>query len=162
MPLSVAMGVASWIAGAYLMPRYGARLMFVGLPVVILGVLGAVAALHASRAGAYPTALLPALGVIGLGAGLFASAFFTTTLRPLRPQEIGSAAGLINAVQQLGATLGVTVLGGVYLSAARPDAGNAALHAVQLAFVLAAAIPVVTVVTSALMVGPLTGPAGRD
>ncbi|MFG2477757.1 hypothetical protein [Streptomyces fagopyri] len=32
------------------------------------------------------------------------------------PQETGSAAGLLNAVQQLGGTLGVAVVGGVYLA----------------------------------------------
>ncbi|WP_185149061.1 hypothetical protein [Streptomyces sp. Ag109_O5-1] len=35
-------------------------------------------------------------------------------LKPLRPQEAGSAAGALNAVQQLGATLGVAVLGSTY------------------------------------------------
>lgn len=33
----------------------------------------------------------------------------------VRPHETGSAAGLLNAVQQLGGTLGVALLGGLYL-----------------------------------------------
>lgn len=151
-PWSAAMAVASWAAGAYLIPRYGPRLMFVGLPIVVVGVLGAVLALRTSTAGTYPIALLPALGVVGVGVGLFSPTFFTATLRPLRPQEIGSAAGLINAVQQLGATLGVTVLGSVYLGNARPDTAHVAQHAVQLVFLTAAAILAATAVTSALMI----------
>ncbi|MFE2067784.1 hypothetical protein ACFXDH_36330 [Streptomyces sp. NPDC059467] len=40
-------------------------------------------------------------------------------LKPLRPQEVGSAAGALNAVQQLGATLGVAALGSTYLDGRR-------------------------------------------
>jgi MFS family permease len=95
--------------------------------------------------------LLIALGVAGLGVGLFSPAFFTIALKPLRPQEIGSAAGLLNAVQQLGATLGVAVLGSVYLDSAEPGGPSAALHAVQAAFWVAVALVVVSFVTSRSM-----------
>jgi len=109
LPWSVGLAVASLLAGSVLVPRYGRRIMFVGLGVLLAGVL---AASHATgRAD-----LLVPLGIAGLGMGLFAPAFFTTALKPLRGQEIGSASGLLNAVQQLGATLGVAVLGSVYLS----------------------------------------------
>lgn len=151
LPWSAAMGITSLIAGARLVPRYGARLMFVGLPVLILGATAAIAAYHYSTPSNYPTMLLPALGLVGIGVGLFTPAFFTATLKPLKPQEIGSAAGLLNAVRQLGATLGVTVLGSVYLATARPDSGRTALHAIQATFWIAAAVLVVTAVTSSLM-----------
>ena len=39
--------------------------------------------------------------------------FFTTVLDHVRSHETGSAAGLLNAVQQLGGTLGVALLGSV-------------------------------------------------
>jgi EmrB/QacA subfamily drug resistance transporter len=109
LPWSLGLALASVLAGRVLVPRYGRRIMFVGLGVLLAGVL---AASHATgRAD-----LLVPLGIAGLGMGLFAPAFFTTALKPLRGQEIGSASGLLNAVQQLGATLGVAVLGSVYLS----------------------------------------------
>lgn len=47
--------------------------------------------------------------------------------------QFAVAAGLLNAVQQLGATLGVAVLGSVYLHTARPATGTAGLHAAQYA-----------------------------
>jgi MFS family permease len=139
-PWSVGMAIASWICGAYLFPRYGKRMMFVGLSVLLLGVLAAVGAYAVSS-----TALLPALGIIGIGVGLFTPAFFTSALHVVRPQEVGSAAGLINAVQQLGATLGVAVLGSVYV------ANAPAAHAAQVAFWVAAGLLVVTVGTAVLM-----------
>jgi predicted MFS family arabinose efflux permease len=48
--------------------------------------------------------------------GTFTVPFFTAALHRVRPHETGSAAGLLNAVQQLGGTVGVALLGGLYLS----------------------------------------------
>jgi predicted MFS family arabinose efflux permease len=48
--------------------------------------------------------------------GTFTVPFFTAARNRVRPHETGSAAGLLNAVQQLGGTLGVAILGGLYLS----------------------------------------------
>jgi len=106
-PWSAGLAAASWAAGAHLVRRWGRRLMPWGLGVLLAGILLAAASPR--------LLLLPALAVIGLGAGLFTPAFFTLALACLEPRETGSAAGLLNAVQQLGATLGVAVLGSVLL-----------------------------------------------
>jgi len=151
LPWSLGSAVSSWTAGAYLVPRYGSRLMFAGLALLLTGVLGAIAAYHASSPSGYPRPLLPALAVAGLGAGLFTTPFFTTALHLVSPQETGSAAGLLNAVQQLGGTLGVAVLGSIYLAAARPGGHAAALRAVQQVFWIAAALLVATALAAALM-----------
>ncbi|MEU9040518.1 MULTISPECIES: MFS transporter [unclassified Kitasatospora] len=120
LPMSAGLAVGSLWAGASLVRRYGARVMPVGLAVMAVGVVSAVGAY---RTGQRPEALPYALALVGLGQGLFTPAFFTTALTPLRPQETGSAAGLLNAVQQLGSTLGVAVLGRIYLAA--PDTTGA-------------------------------------
>ncbi|MEU1403686.1 MFS transporter [Streptomyces sp. NPDC005728] len=132
-PWSAGLAVASWLAGARLVRRYGRRLMPYGLGVLLTGLLAAVVAYRTAAPGHYPGALPPALALVGLGAGLFTPAFFTLALHPLRPQEIGSAAGLLNAVQQLGATLGVAILGSVYLAGAGTGNPGAALRAAQAA-----------------------------
>ncbi|MFF7992123.1 MFS transporter [Kitasatospora xanthocidica] len=120
LPMSAGLAAGSLWAGTSLLPRYGARVMPAGVAVMAIGVA---AAIGAYRTGERPDALPYALAVVGLGQGLFTPAFFTTALRPLRPQETGSAAGLLNAVQQLGSTLGVAVLGRIYLAA--PDTAGA-------------------------------------
>ncbi|MER7756472.1 MFS transporter [Kitasatospora sp. NPDC097643] len=135
LPCSAGMAVASWCSGAYLVHRYGRRVTAAGLGVLVAGLLAAVGAY---RTDGQPTLLVGALTVIGIGQGLFTSAFFTAALRPLRPQEIGSAAGLLNAVQQLGATLGVAVLGRVYLSCPDPVGAQRACWVAVGALALAA------------------------
>ncbi|MGJ5752626.1 putative MFS family arabinose efflux permease [Streptomyces puniciscabiei] len=126
LPWSAGLALASWWTGSRLVRRHGRRVMPYGLGLLLTGLLAAVAAYRTTTPGHYPVALLPALALVGLGAGLFTPAFFTLALHPLRPQEIGSAAGLLNAVQQLGATLGVAVLGSTYLAGTGSGAPQAA------------------------------------
>ncbi|MEU7225574.1 MFS transporter [Streptomyces chrestomyceticus] len=153
-PWPVGLAVASWLAGAHLVRRYPHHTMSIGLAVLLAGVLAAIAVYRTADPTACPMPLLLALGLVGLGVGLFGPAFFTLALQPLRPQEIGSAAGLLNAVQQLGATLGVAVLGSVYLGNAAYGGPSAALHAVQVAFWVAVALVAVSFGAARMMVVP--------
>jgi MFS family permease len=122
-----------------------------GLGVLLAGLLAVVAAYRGTPPGAYPVALLPALALVGVGAGLFTPAFFTLALAPLRTQEVGSAAGLLNAVQQLGATVGVAVLGSVYLSGADTGDPAASLRAAQTVCWVAVGLVGVTLAASGRM-----------
>jgi EmrB/QacA subfamily drug resistance transporter len=103
-PLSAGLAVASWLTGTWLVPRFGPRVMFAGLALLVAGIVAVAAG------------VTPALALCGLGMGTFTVPFFTAALHRVRPHETGSAAGLLNAVQQLGGTLGVAILGGLYLS----------------------------------------------
>jgi MFS family permease len=89
--------------------------------------------------------LLGALAVAGLGVGLFTTPLFTLALHNVRGHETGSAAGLLNAVQQLGATLGVAALGTVFLSAV-------GLTGARYALLVAAGLVVLTGIGAAIMV----------
>ncbi|MEV0072977.1 MULTISPECIES: MFS transporter [unclassified Amycolatopsis] len=116
LPWSAGLAVSSWVAGTYFVPRFGGRLLFAGLALLAAGVAGLAAAFAAGWSPLVP------LAVGGLGIGLFTVPFFTVALHRVRPEETGSAAGLLNAVQQLGATLGVASLGSVFFSAGAPTA----------------------------------------
>lgn len=145
LPWSAGLALASWTAGAWLIRRYGHRVMYVGLGVELAGLVAAICAFHAAGAGTYPNLLAPALFVTGVGIGLFTATFFTAALQRVRSQENGSAAGLLNAVQQLGATLGVAVLGSVYFT------GTDALHAIEDAFTIAGALIITAAIPVVLM-----------
>ncbi|MFD5247841.1 MFS transporter [Amycolatopsis sp. NPDC058340] len=130
LPWSGGLAISSWMAGKWLVPRYGSRVAFAGLTLLLAGILPALG-------GTLPIAL----GIGGLGLGLFTVPFFTAALSVVRPQETGSAAGLLNAVQQVGATLGTAVFGSVFLHG----------HSVVRAFSLAAGLVVATMIATALM-----------
>ncbi|WP_410607633.1 MFS transporter [Amycolatopsis sp. lyj-109] len=140
LPLSAGLAVSSYLAGARLVPKFGSRVMFAGLALLLTGVL----AMDAGGVPAYPWAL----ALCGLGMGTFTVPFFTAALHRVRPHETGSAAGLLNAVQQLGGTLGVALLGGLYLGT-----GTAAA-ALGLAGALAVAAAVAVVPLSRTRVRP--------
>ncbi|MGC4982542.1 MFS transporter [Streptomyces sp. DT193] len=148
LPWSVGLAAGSWAAGAHLVTRYGTHILHAGLVVLAIGLAAAVLAYRAADPGAYPAVLPAALAVAGLGTGLFTPPFFSSALSGVGPQETGSAAGLLNAVQQLGGTLGVAVVGGIYLGAA-DDARTAAQHALgATSVVLAATAVAATVMTT--------------
>ncbi|MEV6827370.1 MFS transporter [Amycolatopsis sp. NPDC051102] len=148
LPLSAGLAVSSYFAGARLVPKFGARVMFAGLALLTAGILAALG----FGVGAYPWAL----GLCGLGMGTFTVPFFTAALDRVSPPETGSAAGLLNAVQQLGGTLGVALLGGLYLGtgSAATALGSGAVLAV------AAAVAVVPL-TSRRGPGRLSSRRGR-
>ncbi|MFE6778237.1 MFS transporter [Streptomyces sp. NPDC057702] len=154
LPWSAAMAVSSWVAGAWLVPRYGARVMTAGLLTLLAGVVSAAVVYATSPPTPYPWPLLPALAVAGVGQGLYAVPFFATALHRVRPHQTGSAAGLLNAVQQLGGTVGVALLGSLFLHAATPGAADQAAAArtgARDAFCLAAVLVLATALTTARM-----------
>ncbi|WP_112238117.1 MFS transporter [Kribbella monticola] len=145
LPWSAASGVASWFAGAVLVPRYGSKTMFAGIVAILAGLLGTVAAYNNSRTD-WP--LYVPLGVCGLGVGLFATPFFTTALHRVRPHETGSAAGLLNAVQQFGGTVGIALLGTIFLHTLR---SRTPASAAEIALAVAIALTLATAASAAFM-----------
>jgi EmrB/QacA subfamily drug resistance transporter len=146
LPWSAGSAVASLAAGTVLVPRFGDRVMFAGLAVLAAGLAAAIAAYACTPVGS--GALLAALAVSGVGLGLFTVPFFTAALSQVSPQETGSATGLLNAVQQLGATLGVAVLGAVFLH----DLGRSGpAAAVEQTFWVALALTGLAAATAAAM-----------
>jgi len=94
--------------------------------------------------------LAPGLLVSGLGAGLVFGQLFDIILAGVAMDEVGSASGVLNAVQQLANALGVAVLGTVFFSAldgarlptsALATAAWVALVPLALTFLLAFRLP---------------------
>ncbi|MFE2296637.1 MFS transporter [Streptomyces sp. NPDC059445] len=141
LPWSAGLAAGSWAAGTHLVTRFGTRVMHTGLAVLAVGLAAAILAYRGAAPDSYPALLPAALAAAGLGTGLFTPPFFSSALSGVGPQETGSAAGLLNAVQQLGGTLGVAVVGGIYLDAAG-DARTAAQHALGATSVVLAATAV--------------------
>jgi predicted MFS family arabinose efflux permease len=100
--------------------------------------ISAPAAVESAFGGYYPWPLLLTLGLCGIGFGLFTVPFFSTALGSVQPHETGSASGLLNAVQEVGATVGVALLGGLFFAGGFGSALLAACGLVGVACVAAA------------------------
>lgn len=129
LPWPVGLALGSW-AGGRLAARRTGRVMRAGLTTVLSGLAGTAWLLTAPAA----VLAIPLL-LTGFGLGVFTVRFFDNALAGVEHRETGSAAGLLNAGQQLGGTLGVAVLGAVFFHAGtRPVL---AVAAVLIAAVLA-------------------------
>ena len=111
---AVGMALAAGFGSASLVPRLGRRVLVVGFALMILGAL--LMALTVGWAGltAQPWQFLPAGLVFGVGGGLAIIPVFSIILAGVGDREVGSASGLLNAVQQLGGTIGVAVSGTLF------------------------------------------------
>ncbi len=103
-------------AGMALVGRLGRHLLLVGVAAVGAGAV--VLALTASGANTASTLdLAPGLFLIGAGAGMSMGQLFEFILAGVGMDEIGSASGVLEAVQQLSSAIGVAALGTIFFSA---------------------------------------------
>ncbi|MFC4946037.1 MFS transporter [Pseudonocardia sp. GCM10023141] len=153
LPVPVVIAVVSLTAAGRLITRFGARaVLVVGESVLVVGL----ALLTVTVGGDYAVSILPAMVLLGLGAGVVIPAVNTVIMSDATPQNAGLASGLANTSQQVGAAIGIAVLAA--LAAARTDGlvtggvptAAALASGYQLAFaisaVLAALATVVTLV----------------
>jgi EmrB/QacA subfamily drug resistance transporter len=115
-------------AGFSLVGRLGRHLLHVG--VVIVGAGTVVLALTVTGARTASTLdLAPGLFLIGVGAGISMGQLFDFILAGVGMDEVGSATGVVEAMQQLASAVGVAVLGTIFFSA---FAGHLPTHALAI------------------------------
>jgi hypothetical protein len=108
LPLVVALAATAQVANQYLLPRFGPR------PIVPVGMLVCAAAmfglhlvgLHSS----YASHVLPYLIVLGAGFGLSVAPAFSTGTLGLAPQDAGVGSATLNTAQQVGGSIGTSLL----------------------------------------------------
>jgi hypothetical protein len=108
--------IAGMGTGFALVGRLGRHLLHLGVAIVAVGTV--VLALAVTGAPAASTwDLAPGLFLIGLGAGASMGQLFDFILAGVGMDEVGSASGVLEAVQQLSSALGVAALGTIFFSA---------------------------------------------
>jgi MFS family permease len=129
-PLSVGL-VAGMAGSAALIGRLGRRLVHGGIAVTAAGLVGMAATAHAA-AHPSPWSMVPAVFVAGAGMGLVFGQLFDVTLTGVADAEVGSASGLLNALQQLAFSLGVAAVATAFfdvMDAPRPPSTALAVTA---------------------------------
>ena len=118
LPVTIAMGTLSVRYAEPLITRFGARGTMV--PGIVLVMAGLAFFTQAPVDGEYVTDVLPAMILLGVGAGLFFPALMTIAMSSATPSDAGLASGLVNTTAQVGGALGLAVL--ATLSTSRSDA----------------------------------------
>jgi hypothetical protein len=108
LPLVVALAGTAQVSNRILLPKFGPK------PIVPIGLLVSAAALfglhfvglHSSYAGH----VLPYLIVLGIGFGLSVAPAFSTGTLGLAPQDAGVGSATLNTAQQVGGSIGTSLL----------------------------------------------------
>jgi EmrB/QacA subfamily drug resistance transporter len=127
MPMVVGM-IAGMGVGTALVGRLGRRLLHGGVLIVAAGTI----VLALTETGAHSASTLdlaPGLFLIGLGAGSSIGQLFDFILAGVSMDEVGSASGVLEAMQQLSSAIGVAALGTIFFSA---FAGHLPTHALAI------------------------------
>jgi EmrB/QacA subfamily drug resistance transporter len=155
LPLTAALFAASQVSARVLLPRVGGKPLMVGG--ISLSTLGVLSLSQLSENSGYGI-VLAGLLMFGIGNGLAFVPLTAASLAGVDRADAGAASGLVNVMQQLGASIGlavlVTVFGTASRSASREATANAAhsfVHGADVAFYAAAAMMALTVAMVASM-----------
>jgi MFS family permease len=115
-PFSLGTAITAPVS-AGMMQRFGGRILIQAGALVSLAGYLLLAIVIASVDSISTWGLLGPLLVVGLGMGLFIVPVFDTVVAAVTDAELGSAAGALNAIQQLGGAIGVAGVGTVFFTA---------------------------------------------
>ncbi|PRY43384.1 EmrB/QacA subfamily drug resistance transporter [Umezawaea tangerina] len=138
-PWALGSAVAVVLAGAVLTRKLGRTTLHLGLGLTVLGLLALWWTISAPPTTS--TTLAPALLVTGFGTGLVFVPLFDFVLGDATTDEIGTGSGMLNAVQQFSAAIGVAALGTVFFTSADHATTT---YATELVIALAATLCLLT------------------
>ncbi|GAA0939573.1 MFS transporter [Virgisporangium aurantiacum] len=119
LPVSAAIFVAAGLASRFL-PRFGPKpFMIVG---TLLGGLGMLWLTFIDTGSTYVTGVLGPTLLFGFGMGLNFVTLTLTAVSGVAQEDSGAASGLLNATQQVGGSLGLSILVTVFGTASRNEA----------------------------------------
>jgi MFS family permease len=115
--LAMVVGMICGMGASFaLVARLGRHLLHLGVAIVAAGTV--VLAMTVTGAHTATTMdLAPGLFLIGVGAGMSMGQLMDFVLASVGMEEVGSASGVLEAVQQLSSAVGVAVLGTIFFSA---------------------------------------------
>ena len=108
LPLVAALAATAQVSNRILLPRFGPK------PMVPIGLLVSAAALYGLHLlglhSSYASGVLPYLLILGIGSGLSVSPSFSTGTLGLAPQDAGVGSATLNTSQQVGGSIGTSLL----------------------------------------------------
>jgi len=118
LPVAFVIGIAAQLSAA-LMPKLGPRNLILFGSVVMTGGMFWLSTISANSG--YLTHLLPSLVVLAFGIGSIFVPLTTVAVSGVKPHEAGLASALLNVGQQVGGSIGLSVLTTVFATASRNE-----------------------------------------
>ncbi|WP_327296853.1 DHA2 family efflux MFS transporter permease subunit [Streptomyces sp. NBC_01197] len=150
-PWALGTAVAVLLAGAVLAEKLGRATLHLGLAISVIGLLALWWSVAHWGAGITVWNLAPALLLTGFGSGLVFVPLVDFIIGDATPEEVGTGAGLLNAVQQFAGAIGVAALGTVFFARAGQLSGQSCLAAAELVFGIAAGLGLLTLLLVGLL-----------
>lgn len=124
-PIHASLTTSVWAVGAFagtgvsagLTPRLGRAILHAGLTLMALGLAGVYLVFAHTHTTLSGWLLAGPLLAFGIGMGMIFLPLYDIIIADIADSEVGSAAGVLEAIQQLGASLGVAVLGTIFFGA---------------------------------------------
>jgi EmrB/QacA subfamily drug resistance transporter len=110
--------------------RLGTRVLMAGCALMIIGQLGVIGVMDWAGTGLQGWQLLAPMFVAGLGGGFFIAPVTSVVLAGITARDSGAASGALATVQQVGAALGIAVVGVIFFGLLGANAGSSSASAV--------------------------------
>jgi MFS family permease len=106
------------------LPKLGRYALSAGTVVMAAGLTVVTLLIHHYGLSMHSWQFIPGLLVVGVGMGLVFASLFAAVLNGVDPSHAGSASGTLNAVQQVGAAIGIALIGVVFFGQLSHNAPN--------------------------------------
>jgi EmrB/QacA subfamily drug resistance transporter len=116
-PFAAGSAAGAVTAATVVAPRLGRGALQVAAALIAAGTWWLVSVIGAHGLATTSAKLIPAQLVLGAGIGMLISPLFDFILAAVSDHEVGSASGVLNAVQQLASAIGVAAIGTVFFAA---------------------------------------------
>jgi EmrB/QacA subfamily drug resistance transporter len=116
---AVTLGFAAALAigsarSAVVTKRLGTRVLVLGCALMIIGQLGVIGVMYWTGTGLHGWDLLAPMFIAGLGGGFFIAPVTNVVLAGIGSRDAGSASGALATAQQVGAALGIAIVGVIF------------------------------------------------
>lgn len=129
LPLAVGTAIGGAVSGAFLADKIGRKVLQIGPLVQLAGAAVLWFELDGLDAASFSIwDIVPGVTVAGIGAGMVIAALFSFILAAVDDDEIGSASGVLSAVQAIGGSIGVAVFGSVFFAQAKTGDFTGGFH----------------------------------
>jgi EmrB/QacA subfamily drug resistance transporter len=112
-PIAVGSAIGGTLSGAVLIEKIGRRVLQLGAALQVVGAAALWIGVTSFDSFSIWN-ITPGLVVAGVGTGLVIAALFDLVLSSVGDKEVGSASGVLSAVQSIGSSVGVAIFGTVF------------------------------------------------